>query len=142
MTNTQFDHRFTVPLHEIDAAGVLFFAHMFRHAHDAYEAFMSSIGFSLNSILDANVYQLPLVHSEADFLRPIHHADEICIQLQVTRVGQTSFSLSFRFLDSEDSELALVRTVHVAKDPETTKSRPIPEDLRKRLKMVQPRKIS
>jgi len=137
MTNTQFDHRFTVPLHEIDAAGVLFFTHLFRHAHDAYEAFMSSIGFSLNSILDAKVYQLPLVHSEADFLRPIQHADEICIQLQVTRIGQTSFSLSFRFLDSEDFELALVRTVHVAKDPETAKSRPLPEDLRRWLKMAQ-----
>jgi len=35
-----FEYRFTVQLHDTDAAGRLFFAHLFRHAHDAYEALM------------------------------------------------------------------------------------------------------
>jgi len=98
---------------------------------------MSSIGFSLNGILKANAYHLPLVHSEADFLHPIHHADEISVQLQVTRIGQNSFSISYRFLNSGESELALVHTVHVVKDPTTSESRPIPEDLRLRLEQFQ-----
>ena len=41
-----YNYHFTTSLHDIDAAGVLFFAHLYRHAHDAYEAFMSDIGFN------------------------------------------------------------------------------------------------
>ena len=49
-----YNYHFTTTIHDIDAAGVLFFAHLYRHAHDAYEAFMSNIGFSLDEIIRKN----------------------------------------------------------------------------------------
>ena len=71
-----YNYHFTTTIHDIDAAGVLFFAHLYRHAHDAYETFMSDIGFSLDEIIRNNS-KLPLVHSEAEFLQPIRHGDRI-----------------------------------------------------------------
>ena len=44
MTTPAFFYRFTVRLHDIDAAGVMFFGHLFRHAHDAYESVMANLG--------------------------------------------------------------------------------------------------
>jgi len=37
-------HKFTLPLQEVDHAGVMFFAHLFSHAHDAYAELMQSMG--------------------------------------------------------------------------------------------------
>ena len=90
-----FEHRITASLHDIDAAGVMFFAHYFRHAHDAYEAFMTDIGFALTDLI-GNRRMLPLVHSEADFLLPVEHGDQLNINLQLERIGTTSFLTEFR----------------------------------------------
>jgi hypothetical protein len=48
-----FRYDFRVALHDIDAAGIMFYGHLFRHAHDAYEAFMGAIGFPLERIIAA-----------------------------------------------------------------------------------------
>ncbi|HHH39775.1 MAG TPA: acyl-CoA thioesterase, partial [Sedimenticola sp.] len=66
-------YRFAASLQEIDAAGAMYFGHLLNRAHLAYEALMTCIGFSLEEILSQHGYRLPLVHCEADFLRPVQH---------------------------------------------------------------------
>ena len=51
MSPKPFEYRFSIRLHDTDAAGVLFFAHLLRHAHDAYEAFMEQAGFGLVGLI-------------------------------------------------------------------------------------------
>ena len=129
-----YSYYFKVPLHDIDAAGVLFFAHLFRHAHDAYESFMSDLGFDLHQLI-RDQQMLPLVSSEASFQQPIRHGDEINIQLQVKHIGNSSFTLHYRFLNKQDEQLASAGTTHVHMDPATHKSRDLPARLRDRLTM-------
>ena len=105
-------HDFTVRLHDADAAGVLFFAHLFRHAHDAYEDFMASLGQPLDGLVRAGC-RLPLVHAEADYVRPIQHGETIRVTVVLAALGETSFTLDYRFEDGSGALRARARTVHV-----------------------------
>ncbi len=107
--------RFPVMLHDTDAAGVLFFAHLFRHAHDAYEAFMAARGLLLHRIIAEGEWGLPLVHAEADYTRPLHHGDVVAVHLEVESMGERSFTLGYRF-ECKGACCATARTVHVAVD--------------------------
>ena len=129
MSNLTFKHQMNAGLHDIDAAGVMFFAHYFRHAHDAYEAFMAKIGFALAEMID-NRRMLPLVHSEADFLLPVHHGDRLSINLQLERIGTTSFTVRYTFLNQQGQDAARLQTSHVMLNPDDGKPRSLPDALR------------
>jgi 1,4-dihydroxy-2-naphthoyl-CoA hydrolase len=116
MTTTAFEHRFRVALHDTDAAGVMFFAHLFRHAHDAYEAWMAALGFPLDAMIADGVLRLPLVHAEADYRRPLRHGEAVLVQLGVAEVRERSFALDYAFLGADGELAASARTVHVAVD--------------------------
>lgn len=128
MTETS-DFQFKVALHDTDAAGVLFFSHLFRHAHDAYEAFMDKIGFPLEHLLATNDYLLPLVHAEADYLQPMRHGDLVLIRLSLLRIGNSSFSLAYEFIGNEGQTLAKASTVHVAVNHDNHSKTPLPAAL-------------
>ena len=127
-----YNYHFTTTIHDIDAAGVLFFAHLYRHAHDAYEAFMSDIGFSLDEIIRKNS-KLPLVHSEAEFLHPVRHGDKIAIVLQIKNIGISSFTVEYRFTGEQGRQLATASTTHVYLDADGKKNSALPEALHSEL---------
>ncbi len=133
MSPEPFEYRFSIRLHDTDAAGVLFFAHLLRYAHDAYEAFMEQAGFSLAGLIAGAGPQLPLVHAEADFLAPLRHGQQGRIRLRLVRLGSSSFTLEYTFLGSDGNIRARARTVHVALAAAGGKSVPLPEALRRRL---------
>ncbi|MEN8178216.1 MAG: thioesterase family protein [Pseudomonadota bacterium] len=132
MASKTFEYLFTANLHDIDAAGAMFFAHYFRHAHDAYETFMVKIGYGLPELI-GNLSMLPLVRSEADFLLPAHHGEQLTINLQLERIGNTSFTVSYRFLNPRGQETAQLKTTHVMLNPEDGKPMTLPETLRNAL---------
>lgn len=107
-----FIYRFRVPFHQVDRAGILFFAHVFTHAHDAYELFMQQKGLELGGIVEAGE-RIPLVHAEADYHHPLQHGDEIRVELAVKVTGRTSFTLDYGFFNTENVRCVSVSTVHV-----------------------------
>lgn len=113
MSEKPFEYVIDIRLHDTDAAGRLFFAHLFRHAHDAYEAFMSSLGFPLAALIRGGETLLPLTHAEADYHRPMLHGDRVRVEVSVIEVRHRSFAIGYRFLDEQDETLASARTVHV-----------------------------
>lgn len=129
-----FEHSLTVPFQDIDAAGVVFYAHLFRYAHEAYEQFMRSIGCSLQALLAAGSYLLPLVHAQADYYQPLRHADTVKIQIRLQRLGDTSFTLGYRVLGEDKIECASLETVHAALDRNTQRPLPLPDTLREALR--------
>lgn len=103
----------TIHLHDTDAAGRLYFAHLFRLAHEGYEAWMKALGFSIGDILKGQRYALPIVRAEADYRLPLCVGDEVTLDLRATRVGASSFTLCCRL--QKNGQLAgHVVTVHVA----------------------------
>lgn len=109
-------HQFRIALHDTDAAGVLFYAHLFRHAHDAYEGLMTALGWPLPALVSGGTLALPLVHAEADYRHPLRHGDPVICEVSVAGVGQGSFSLDYAFLSPTGALAATARTVHAALD--------------------------
>ena len=109
-------------LHDIDAAGVLFFAHLFRHAHDAYEAWMG-VGFSAGrndsrrrSGAAAGACRGRLSTTDAPW-GPVY------VLLTVAELGRGSFKLDYRFQTQDGDLAATAHTVHVCVHP---RQRPFP----------------
>ena len=129
MNTEAFQHCFRVALHDTDAAGVLFFAHLFRHAHDAYEAWMAQLGFPLDAMIRGGDLGLPLVHAEADYRRPMRHGDQVSVTLGVAELGEGSFTIDYRFHLDGGKLAATARTVHVCIQPGEAGPRLLPESL-------------
>jgi 1,4-dihydroxy-2-naphthoyl-CoA hydrolase len=123
---------FTVRLHDIDAAGVMFFGHLFRHAHDAYESAMAGLGLPLERLIGAGV-RLPLVHAEADYRQALRQGDEIRVEVACATLGGSAFTLGYRFFDAGGALRATARTVHVHLGPDGGSSAPLPPDIRSAL---------
>lgn len=133
MTKQSFQHQITIPFQDIDAAGIVFFAHLFRYAHEAYEQFMLDIGFALAEILQQREYLLPLVHAEADYRFPLEHGDSITIFLSVDKIGTSSFTLNYIFQDEKGNERAVAKTVHVVLNAVDKKNSSVPAELQQAL---------
>lgn len=123
-----FRHTTTLKLRDTDAAGVAFFGAYYSIAHDVYESYLASRGVSLAQWL--NEIHLPIVHSEAIYTAPIRLGDRFEVHLSCSRLGTSSFTLSYRFLQGERS-LAQLKTVHVAVDQQSSppKSLPLPTSI-------------
>ncbi len=126
-----YNHVFEVRLHDVDHAGVMFFARLFVHAHDAYEAFMAHLGLDLCAMICTGE-RLPVVHASADYFQPLHHGEQITVSLEIEALGETSFTVVYS-LHSTAGLLARVRTVHVYLDPRINAASPLPETLRQPL---------
>ena len=127
-----FHFLFRIPFHEVDAAGVMFHAHLFSHAHDAYSALMQEFGQDLKTLLREGTYLVPLVHAEADFKRPMELDDEIRIELQALPPGSSSMGFRYRF-NKGDQLCATAVTRHVFLDRNSRKPVALPPELKKQL---------
>jgi 1,4-dihydroxy-2-naphthoyl-CoA hydrolase len=132
MRQKAFSYPYLAKLHDIDAAGVMFFASYFRLAHDAYEGFMAEIGFSLPELIRQG-RRLPLVHSSADFLQPIRHGDSLQVHVRIERIGDTSFTIDYLFVTDRGMQAARLQTRHVLINPENRRPLTLPEPLRRAL---------
>lgn len=65
----------------------MFYGHLFRHAHDAYECFMGEIGWPLDRLIRAEDALLPLMHAEADYRVPLRHTEAVTVLLCPSEVG-------------------------------------------------------
>lgn len=125
-----FVYRLPVRFHDVDSAGIVFFARIFQYAHDAYEAWLRTIGFSLDRPAAERGYGFPLVHAEADFHKPILPGQEVVIELAPVAVGESSYTIRSRLSLPEGEALATVTTVHACVDWASRRPRPIDPALR------------
>jgi 1,4-dihydroxy-2-naphthoyl-CoA hydrolase len=132
----EFKDNYTIKLHDTDAAGILFFANQFKTVHDSYERFLDYIGFELRHRFANKDFYLPIVHAEADFLRPLEVGDTIEITLSVANIGETSFTLKYRLADPDGNPVGTATTVHVTTNPATKKKIKLPEPFRNKLNFL------
>ncbi len=144
MPEAAFVHSFAVRLHDTDAAGVLFFGHLFRHAHDAYEGLMDQLGVPLNSLIqkgfrtgagtrtgDADgATPLPITRAQARYLRPLRLGDRVRVEVRIADQRHRSFAVEYRFIDAHGELAAEAQTVHCLADPHAPA---LPERLRSAL---------
>lgn len=124
---------FTARMHDIDAAGVLFFARAFYYAHDTYESFLNHHEENISNILAAN-FILPISHTEAQFKAPIFLNEEIFIEVFLQEINESDFTLNYQFIDSLRKIRITVSTQHVCLEATTRKRKSLPDTIQKILK--------
>ena len=115
-------------IHDIDAAGVVFYARYFYFAHNAYEDWLDSRQTNISRILDSGRI-LPIVHTEADFKAPIGLNENIEIKLFLTEQKEHSFALEYQFYNTQDELKAVLQTVHICLDAQSRKKIILPAEL-------------
>ncbi|MDN3506241.1 MAG: thioesterase family protein [Simkaniaceae bacterium] len=115
-----FEYRRLIFLSDTDATGALYFPEQLKMVGEAFESFLLSKKFSLKDCL------LPVVHVEGDYHLPLHFGDELRIELSLGKIGTSSFTLQAQILKEGNLAGNGVLT-HVAVDPKTSSSKPIPE---------------
>lgn len=121
-----FEQNHVIAMGQVDAAGVVFAPKLLELAHGVYEAFMTRQGWSISRILGEG-WALPVRHMDADYHLPMQLGDEICLLMDLERLGENSFTLNYRFL--KQGELAAsAKSVHVA--VENGVKHPLPDELK------------
>ena len=133
---SMFEYQTTIQLHNTDAAGIMFFANYFKLAHDAYEAFLESIGFSIRDMLDKLDFLLVIVHAEADFKVPYCLGEEINIKIHLKKISNSSVVFRYDFFNSNQEKTGYAKTVHVSINKKTNQKQNLPESLRLSLENV------
>ncbi len=124
-----YTYQTVVRLPDTDAAGILFFANYFRLAHDAYESFMESAGFSFSRLLNQERYLILIVHAEADYRKSLRLGETVTVELTAVDVQQSSFVLSYVLKGAGGRIAASLKTAHVAVDTVGGKKTPFPRPL-------------
>lgn len=122
-----FEHQLRVRMRNTDATGYLFFSDQFTLALEAFEEFLLSM--DVDRIVEGQT-EMPIVHAEADYKKPVKLADPLKIQLGIENLGNTSFSVLYLLRNHVDEEVGRVRIVHVYVDPITKKPTSLPLGLR------------
>ena len=128
-----YTYKTTVKMHDTDSAGILFFGNQFKIIHDAYEAFLESIGFSFTAILKKTNFFVPIVHAEADYKIPLFVGDRITVEVTIEKIGHTSFIVNYTLRSSKDRLLGTAKTVHVSVNSKSHRKIALPVKFRQAL---------
>jgi YbgC/YbaW family acyl-CoA thioester hydrolase len=85
---------------DTDATGYLHFPRIFEIVEEVESELLRNINWPV-SIKEAE-YDLPRVHVDCRFLKPIIHDSQFRLQLLVERLGRSSIHYKFRVLDEHD----------------------------------------
>lgn len=132
----KFEYQFRVAFHEVDPGGVMFYAHLFTRAHEAFSSLMAACGFDLAEVVRDGSYLIPIVHAQADYSAPLRFGDETKITVQPTDIGRSSLRMHYDFL-LDDSLCACAETVHVFVSSGSRETISIPDRLNQHLQNYQ-----
>lgn len=127
---TTYTRDFPIRIHDVDAAGIVFFAKYFTLAHNVYEQFLADIGHSIPAAIEQGDYIIPIAHSECHYRAPMRHGDEITGELRLKEIRGTSFVVETTLVGKDGVHRATVTTRHVCVGTKTMKPIPMPDSLR------------
>jgi 1,4-dihydroxy-2-naphthoyl-CoA hydrolase len=126
-----FAYQRTVHFADTDAAGVVFFPNYLAICHEAYEEALSSAGIGLQAFFAQTGTVVPVVKSEADYLRPLACGDKLRVTASPSALTANSYAIQFEIirLGAAEKIAARVRTEHVCIDAKTRERTPLPAQL-------------
>lgn len=123
-----FSREHVVRFHEVDRAGIVYFARVFEWCHVVYEELLRELFGGVEPIFAVKDWGTPLVRAEADYRRPFKLDDRITIEVAVARVGRGSVEYAYTLRGEEGEERATARLRHAFIGTDW-KPRPVPEEL-------------
>ena len=121
---------FPIRIHDVDAAGIVFFAQYLFLFHDVYEAFLADMGHSISRAIAEGNYIIPIKRCEADYHRPMLHGETITGELWLSELRGSSFTTVTRLIGADQVVRATITTTHVCVGTSSMKPTALPDDLR------------
>jgi acyl-CoA thioester hydrolase len=111
---------------DMDGNGHMFFGNYFTLFDTAFLKYLKIIGYSFSRFLsnDLNFYY---VEAKSQFKAPVKFDDEVCVEVRVGSVGNTSFTIAFEAINKTSNRTAaLGQIVAVVVDLKSEKPSPLP----------------
>jgi acyl-CoA thioester hydrolase len=125
-----FTHRIRVRYGEVDAQGVVFNAHWLAYFDDTMVRYLEALGYDPKATFSAVAqWDAMVVKSTLEWHGPAGFDDEVAIEVTASRLGSSSFDLSFT-ATVKGRRVVTATTTYVVIDPKAGRSQPIPDDLR------------
>jgi 1,4-dihydroxy-2-naphthoyl-CoA hydrolase len=126
-----FERTLMVRFHEIDRAGIVYFARIFEYCHVVYEELLAeAAGCDLETLFRTKDWGLPLVHAEADYARPLRLGDRVRVRATIARQGERSLTFEYELTCATSGEpRAKAKLVHACASLPTFAGRALPPDL-------------
>ena len=123
-----FEYHRTIRFQDTDAAGVVYFAQILSLCHEAYEASLQAAEMDVTAFFSRGAIAVPIIHTEADFRRPLMCGDVAKIQLMPQQTEAYSFEIRYKVL-REKTLAATALTRHVCIDTASRQRHPLTPDL-------------
>lgn len=128
-----FTHTVRVRYAEVDAQGVVFNAHYLTYCDDAMTRFFASLGYDpKETFTEGGAFDVMLVKSVLEWKGSAGFEDELDIEVAPTRLGSSSFDLTFTARVAGRDVVVVVIT-YVSVTPGQHRSCPIPDEVRAQL---------
>jgi 4-hydroxybenzoyl-CoA thioesterase len=119
-----------VRFEEVDAAGIVYFAHIVSYAHEAMENLFGALDGGYAGLIMRRRTGLPAVRLVAEFHAPLRYGDRMRIETEVTRLGNRSVTFSHRIRGGGGAVCAAISHTVVITDLDTLRSCAMPADIR------------
>jgi YbgC/YbaW family acyl-CoA thioester hydrolase len=117
---------------DVDYAGIIFYGSYVRFFEIAETELFRAAGVPYRDVFDRFDIWLPRVHLSCDFRHPARLDDRLRVAAYFTRFGNTSIRINFDVWHVTAGMLAATgQEVLVCVDRESTRPRPLPEELRR-----------
>ena len=140
LTTNLDDFHFACPLRvrysEVDAQGVVFYAHYATYADVAITEYLRAIGFDYISHAGTTGIDFHLVRTLFEYAAPARVDEEIEVHVRVARIGRSS--MTFRIAITHAGTAGVLTAgelIWVYTDQSHHKSRPIPDDLAAKIRL-------
>lgn len=120
-----------VRMHDTDLAGILYFARMFRFAHDALEDLLEAEGITFTTMFTSDAFFFVIAHCEANYYLPVSAGDHIEVHLTIEKFGTTSFHVNYNMY-RKSVMIGSAKTVHVCLNAETREKMNVPREVREK----------
>jgi 1,4-dihydroxy-2-naphthoyl-CoA hydrolase len=127
-----FSYPRTIHFADTDAAGVVFFANLLAICHEAYEESLAASGIELAGFFRDNDVVVPIVATDASFLRPLAAGDRVRVSAEPAALGEDSFEVRYEIVKSgpgAGKAAVRARSEHVCIDAKTRRRRALPPRL-------------
>lgn len=123
-----------INFYDCDPAGIIFYSRVFEFAHSAYEQLIQSIEKN-EDYWNNNKYIVPIIKTEANYIKPIKNEDEITINVKLNQLRSSSFELQYEMLNESDEPLCNVKTVHVFVNKQSWEKMDMPGNIKRGLEI-------
>lgn len=128
MTYT-YEQEIYIPFQLCDAAGIVFFGHVFALAHEVYEKFVQEkLHISWDRWFNHPEWVIPIKQTQAEYFAPLFAGQKYFVSLSIQQVTSSSFTLSYHF-QKEKLLHCRIETLHVFCNRKLKVKQPIPTEI-------------